>query len=139
MKKLISISLIALFLFSALQAQIQKVAMLEPIGTASSMQKAIIRASLSEAITNSGTFEALSRTDIDQVMNEFKFQEGGMVSDDQRKELGRLSGAELLCTTRLTSDGTDFFVESSLIEMESGRIIRTANELVSSTNSTLRR
>ncbi|MCL2511021.1 MAG: hypothetical protein FWF09_03110 [Bacteroidales bacterium] len=130
MMRFVSFLIIVLFGFTALHAQQQKVAMLEPLGTASSMQKAIIRASLSEAITNSGTYEALSRSDIDQVMNEFNFQLGGMVDDEQRKELGRMSGAELLCVTRLTSDGSDFFVESSLIDMESGRIVKTANELM---------
>jgi len=133
MKKFITISIIALLLFSAIQAQPKQVAMLEPLGTASSMQKAIIRASLAEAITNSGGYEALSRTDIDQIMNEFNFQMSGMVSDDQLKELGRMSGAELLCITRLTSDGSDFFVESSLIEIQSGRIVKTANELMAGT------
>ena len=68
-------------LFPALQAQ-KKIAMLEPVGNASAIQKRIFRASLAEAITNSRNYEALTRTDIDQIMNEFNFQDAGMVSDD---------------------------------------------------------
>ena len=126
----LSILLIALLLPMGLQSQVKKVAMLEPLGEATAMQKAIIRASLAEAITNVEGYEALSRTDIDQIMNEFDFQRGGMVSDEQRQRLGRMSGAELLCITRLTVDGNDFFVESSLIVVETGAIFRTANELM---------
>ena len=139
MKKVISISFLALFLLPALpaifvgaglapalSAQTKKVAMLEPVGKATDMQKRIIRASLAEAITNSGGYEALTRTDIDQIMKEHNFQTGGMVSDAQRKRLGQMSGAELLCIIHLTVDGTDFFVESEFVEMESGRIYKTA-------------
>ena len=106
--------------------------MLEPVGSVSNMQKAIIRAKLAEALTNSGGYEALTRTDVDDLLKEFNFQDGGMVSDAQRKRLGQMSGAELLCITRLTAESGFFFVESSLIEMESGKIAKTANQLMAS-------
>ena len=111
--------------------------MLEPLGSVSPLQKAIIKAKLAEAITNSGSYEALIRTDIDQLMKEFNFQEGGMVGDDQRKRLGRLSGAELMCITQLTSDGNYFFADCSLVELESGKIIKTANQLMSTSPTEL--
>ena len=130
MKKLITILFLVLLLPIALQAQIKKIAMLEPQGSVSPLQKAIIKAKLTEAITNSGSYEALNRTDIDQLMKEFNLQEGGMVGDDQRKRLGRLSGAELMCITQLTSDGNYFFADCSLVELESGKIIKTANQLM---------
>jgi len=42
MKKIITISVIAFFLFQALQAQPQKIAILEPLGNFSIIQKAAI-------------------------------------------------------------------------------------------------
>jgi len=112
-----------------------RVAMLEPVGNATAMQKAMIRGALTEAITNEKGYEALTRTEIDRLMEEYKFQESGMVSDAGRKELGRMSAAELLCITRLTREKDDFFVESSLIDIESGRMVKTATELIESTSA----
>lgn len=122
----------AVALSQTLQAQPKKVAVLEPIGNVTDMQKTIIRAKLAEALAKSGRYETLTRTNIDQLMNEFRFQNSGLVSDVQRQSLGKLSGAELLCITRLASEGDYFFVESSLIDMESGAIVETANQLMPS-------
>ena len=134
MKRINLILLIMTLVIISLQAQdVKKVAMLEPVGEASKMQKAIIRAKLAESLTNSGKYEALTRTDVDQILNEGNFQKGGMVSDAQRKKLGQMSGAELLCITRLTLEDGYFFVESSLIQMESGKIEKTDNQLMTAT------
>jgi len=124
-----------LSLSPGLRAQDSKirVAMLEPVGNATAMQKAVIRGALAEAITNERGYEALTRTEIDNVMKEYDFQDGGMVSDAGRAELGRMFAAELLCITRLTREKDYFFVESSLIDMESGRMVKTATELIEST------
>jgi uncharacterized protein YdaT len=96
------------------------------------MQKSIIRGSIAEALTNSGDYEALSRNDIDELLKEYKFQDSGMVNDEHRKELGKMSGAELLCIIRATSDKDETYVEASLIDVESGKIVRTATGLMSS-------
>ena len=133
MNRVFFVFLFAFLFANVLQAQTRRVAMLEPVGEATAMQKAIIRASVAEAITNVDGYEAITRTDIDQIMSEHDFQHGGMVSDAQRNRIGQMSGAELLCVTRLTLEDNSFFVESSLIEMESGRIVRTANELMTAT------
>jgi len=135
MKKILTIILSLLWL-SVIADQPIRVAMLEPIGNATAIQKRIIRAELTSAITNSGIYEAFTRADIDHIMNEFNFQSGGMVDDRMRQEIGRMSGAEIICIIRLTVDGTDFFVEAEFVEIQTGRITRTAHQLMpSSPNS----
>jgi formylglycine-generating enzyme required for sulfatase activity len=130
---------------AALQAQeaqpkpAKKVAVLEPTATNSNvttMQKEIIRGALEEAITNMPGYEAFTRTNIDAIVNEINFQQSGMVDDDQRKRIGMMSGAEYLCLSKLTVENNEFYISCSLVEVESGRISHTANELMPTTPRT---
>jgi len=124
--------LFAIICVGAVYGQPIRVAMLEPLGSVSNIQKAIIRAKLTEAFTNSGTYEALNRGDIDQLMKEYNFQNGGAVSEEQRQNLGRMSGAQLMCVTNVAADGKYFFAECSFIDLETGKIIKTQNQLIES-------
>lgn len=122
-----------------LNAQVKKVALLEPMAMSknvTTMQKEIIRAALEEAITSVEGYEAFTRTDIDAITSEMKFQQSGMVSDEQIKRMGAMSGADLICLTQVTLEEGDFFIKCSLIEVESGKIVRTANQLMKSTPRT---
>jgi len=118
---------------SVSQGRVRRVAMLEPVGSATPMQKRIIRASVAEALTNSGGYEALTRTDIDRIMNEYNFQKGGMVSDASRARLGRMSDAQLLCILKVETEGTGFHVYGELTELESGIMVQFADQLMRTT------
>ncbi|MDR0687976.1 MAG: SUMF1/EgtB/PvdO family nonheme iron enzyme [Prevotellaceae bacterium] len=111
----------------------KKVAVLEPTeasGNVTTMQKEIIRGALEEAITNMPGYEAFTRTNIDAIVNELNFQQSGMVDEDQRKRIGSMSGAEYICLSKLAVEGDEFYITCSLVEVESGRISHTANELM---------
>ena len=133
MKSVIRIFIIALFLPLALQAQTKKVVMLEPLGTDSTLQKTMIREKLAEAFTHSGKYKASFRADIDRLMNEFNFQQSGMLNDAQRKQLKQMSDADLMCITKLTSEEDASFMEVNLIELKNGKIFKTANQLTLNT------
>jgi formylglycine-generating enzyme required for sulfatase activity len=117
----------------------KKVAVLEPAvtsGDVTAMQKEIIRSALEEAITNTYGYEAFTRTNIDAIVNEISFQQSGLVDEDQRKRIGVMSGAEYICLSKLIVEGEEIYITCSLIEVESGRISHTANELIPSTPRT---
>jgi hypothetical protein len=105
MKRLITISILALFLFSSVQAQIKKVAVLEPLGNFSMIQKAILRAKLAETLTNSGTFEAFARN---------------------------YSEYDLECITQIIDENKTLLVECSLVEQESGNVVTTVTQHLTS-------
>jgi hypothetical protein len=136
MKKSTIIFIIALFLPLALPAQTKKIAMLEPLGTNSTMFKNSIRDKLADAFINYGDCKAYIRSDIDQLMNEFNFQENGMINDEQRKNLRRVSGAELMCITHITSEENYSFVECRLVELKSGIAVKAVNLLMQNTPDT---
>jgi formylglycine-generating enzyme required for sulfatase activity len=112
--------------------QDKKVAMLEPVvkgGSVTQIEKEIILAALEEAITNIPGYRAFTRLDVNQIAKELSFQRSGMVDDEQRKRIGAMSGASLICISQLTA-GTNILIKSSLVDVETGEIVHTANQLM---------
>jgi hypothetical protein len=135
MKKIL-ILMLAVLCTSIAFGQVKKVAILEPIargGTpVSPIQKEIVLGALEKAITNIDGYNAFTRTDIDAINFEQSFQQNGMVDDAQRKKLGTMSGVDYICISILTPDkeSGDIFIKCSLIEMKSGQLDNSDNELM---------
>lgn len=130
MRQILVILMSVLFLTSFAQEK-QKIALLEPrVGEGSTavsgMEKAMVRGELRKAMVNFAGFEAITRTDIDQMMKEQNFQRTGMVSDEQIKKLGELSGADYICVSTLTKSNTEFYLEAYLIHLKSGTMTNPA-------------
>ena len=130
MKKIFTI----LFLACATTMLCQKkVALLEPRSAEGSesiaaMEKAMIRGEMRKALIQMDGYEAFSRTDIDQVMNEQGFQRSGIVSDKDIHRLGEMSGADYICVTTITKSSTEFYLEAYLIDVETGKISSPASQ-----------
>lgn len=111
----------------------QKIALLEPrVGEGSTpvsgMEKRMVQGELRKAIVNFSGFEAFTRSDIDQMMQEQNFQRTGMVSAAQIKKLGEMSGADYICVSTLTKSNEEFYLEAYLIHLESGRMSNPASQ-----------
>lgn len=88
----------------------------------------MVRGELRKAICLHDGFRAFTRTDIDQLMKEYGFQNSGMVSDEQRKQVGKMSGADYICVSTLTKRNTQFYLEAYLIEVTTGEISHPATQ-----------
>ena len=113
--------------------QQKKIALLEPrIGDGSTgvsgMEKAMVRGELRKAIVNHTGYEAFTRADIDKLMSEQDFQRTGMVSDDQIKRIGVMSGADYICVSTLNKTNTEFYLEAYLVNVESAQISNPASQ-----------
>lgn len=111
----------------------KKIALLEPrVGNGSTevngMEKAMLRGELRKAISEFGDYEAFTRSDIDRMMEEYGFQNSGMVEDSQIKRIGEMSGADFICVSTITKSNEEFYVETYLIDMKSGKIINPAGQ-----------
>ena len=121
-----------LMLFSAgMYAQeVKRVAILETVdkeNKVSYANKLILRASLSKAITQTEGYEAYDRTDVDAIMSEQDFQRTGMVSNDQIKRLGEMTGANyiLVAEAAQLDDKKTMFITAKLLDVETARTIMT--------------
>ncbi|MBE6319790.1 MAG: hypothetical protein E7075_02375 [Bacteroidales bacterium] len=127
-----------LFLFllisGIMSAQVKRVAILETVdkqNNVSYANKIILRANLSKAITNTAGYEAYDRTDIDAIMGEQNFQRTGLVSNDQIKRLGEMTGANyILVAEAVVVDANNMFITAKLLDVETARTIITDNEVI---------
>lgn len=131
MKKLLFL-LLSVFALTT-TAQAQKIALLEPrIGegstSVSGMEKAMVRGELRKAIVNHTGFEAFTRADIDQLMQEQDFQRTGNVSEADIHRMGEMSGADFICVSTLNKSDDEFYLEAYLINVETGAISNPASQ-----------
>lgn len=130
-----------LFLFllisGIMSAQVKRVAILETVDRENKIQyanKLILRSNLSKAITNTEGYEAYDRTDIDAIMGEQNFQRTGMVSNDQIKKLGEMTGANyILVAEAVVVDARNMFITAKLLDVETARTIMTDNVMMGTT------
>ena len=130
--------LFILLLFSAMvSAQVKRVAILETVdreNKVSYANKLILRANLSKAITQTSGYEAYDRTDIDAIMGEQNFQRTGLVSNDQIKRLGEMTGANyILVAEAVVVDARNMFITAKLLDVETARTIMTDNVMMGTT------
>lgn len=122
----------------------KKVAILQVVdkeGKLSYADKLMIRSNMARAITNIEGYEAYNRTDIDAVLDEHGFQRSGLVSDDEIKEIEKMTGATYILKTEGTlSRNNNMFVEAQIINIQTLQIEVTDNKSISlsSDSETLR-
>ena len=130
-----------LFLFllisGMMSAQVKRVAILETVDKENKVSFAnilILRANLSKAITQTSGYEAYDRTDIDAIMGEQDFQRTGLVSNDQIKRLGEMTGANyILVAEAVVVDARTMFITAKLLDVETARTIMTDNMMMGTT------
>ena len=129
MKKILILLLSALSV--AIFAQEKQVAILEPIAMTkevSTMHRSMVRGEMVKAISRQSGYAAFTRTDIDQIMAEQKFQQSGMVDDATRKRIGAMQGVDYVCVTKITKEGNNYYLEANLVDIETGKISNPATQ-----------
>ncbi len=128
--------LFAILLLSVIEpymaySQNKKVAILEVVdreGTIGYGVKLMIRSNLASAITATPGYEGYDRVDMDQILGEHNFQRTGMVSEQQIKRLGEMTGAQyILVSEAIILKTNELFVASKILDIESAKILKYAN------------
>ena len=124
MQKLIITSLIALFSLAAMAQTERKVAIFDPAGSVGNSIREIAREEISSIIVNTGGYTVLERQLINRVLEEHRFQQGGLVDDTQASELGRMIGANFVVVTSISQLGANLYISCKMIDVETARIER---------------
>jgi hypothetical protein len=123
-------------LCSALAAQDLRMAVLQPVGAKeASPHFALVRNALSEVVAGANGFQAFDRARTDQILKEHSFQNNGLVSPKEARELGRMLGVDLICTTELQWMGDGLSINSSLIDIVTGEVVGAKSDLVGGESS----
>ena len=123
MKKVFILIFVAILIASALKAQDKKVAVFDPAGTVDSNIKDVVREEISSVIVNASGYVVLERQLINKVLEENKFQTGGMVDDSQISEMGRMMGANYVFVSSITDMGNNtYYISFKMIDVTTARI-----------------
>jgi hypothetical protein len=121
-----------LLLAGIVSAQVKRVAILETVDKENQIDYAyelLLRSNLSNAITRISGYEAYDRTDIDAIMSEQSFQRTGLVSSDQIKRLGEMTGASYILVAEMAKSGQQIIILSKLLDVETARTIMSDHEI----------
>ena len=125
MKKIIITFVIAILSITAM-AQDRKVAVFDPAGSVDKSLKEIVREEISSIIVNTGGFTVLERQLIDKVLEENRFQSGGLVDDSQISEIGKRMGANMVFVSSIMTmsgaGGDNYYVSCKMIDVQTARI-----------------
>ena len=133
---------IFLFIFlavsMALTAQTKKVAILETVDKEGNVPYAVrlmLRTNLTYAISNTPGFEGFDRVDMASIMGEQNFQRTGMVSDDQIRRLGEMTGcSSILVAEAALYDNSHIIVTAKILNVETASVENSAPPQIASTN-----
>lgn len=108
-----------------MQAQDEmKVAIFDPAGDVDVSLKNIIREEVSSIIVNTSGYTVLERQLINKVLEENKFQQGGLVDDSQISEIGKRLGANFVLISSVTPLGDSYYISCKMIEVLTARIAK---------------
>lgn len=83
---------------------------------------------LRSRLVNTRVFYVLEREQMDEVLNEQGFQQSGCVSDECLVEIGRLVGVQEMVGGSIGKIGQTYTLDLRIIDVETGRIIKTVSE-----------
>ncbi len=130
MKKILIIFLSVLSLTSLAQTQLKRVAILETVdknGDVNDGVEGLLRQCITFGINHVPGYEGYNRVNMSQITGEHSFQRTGYVSDDQIKELGKMTGAAyVLIAEAINYDAKHVLVFANLIDVVSGQVVNAS-------------
>lgn len=94
--------------------------------------KMMLTSSLTRAISKTAGYEAYDRVDLSAVLDEQSFQRTGMVSDQEIRKIGEMTGATfVLVTEAAPMDETCIVATAKIVNVESAKIENNAVAIVS--------
>ena len=134
MKNVFTILLLALAMTTMAQtAEVSKVAILETIDKDNSVdygKRLLVRNTLAKAITATPGFEAYDRVDLKTIFGEQDFQRTGNVSNDQIKELGRMTGAQYIMVPEIAKmDAKTYYITAKILDVETAQAISMSDAI----------
>ena len=127
MRRLLILLLLALSLTAFAQMEVKKVAILETVDKMGNVPYGVllqVRSSLTYAISSNAGYEGYDRVDMAAITGEQNFQRTGMVSDEQIKRLGEMTGAAyVLIAEAALYDDQNIIIAAKILDVETGGVM----------------
>ena len=128
MKRILFSLILAFLCLSAFaQTEVKKVAILETVDKMGNVPYGIlfqVRSSLTFAISSHAGYEGYDRVDMTAITGEQSFQRTGMVSDEQIKRVGEMTGAAyVLIAEAAIYDDQNIIMAAKILDVETGGVM----------------
>ena len=137
---LFSFCLILACISSFAQTEVKKVAILETVDKMGNVPYGIlfqVRSSLTFAISSHAGYEGYDRVDMTAITGEQSFQRTGMVSDEQIKRVGEMTGAAyVLIAEAAQYDDQNIIMAAKILDVETGGVVSSTPPAVESKEPT---
>lgn len=138
MKKHFLITLLLMAFAMAATAQNKKIAILETVDKKGNVPYGILlqlRSNLTYAISSTPGYEGYDRVDMAQIMGEHDFQRTGLVSDEQIRRLGEMTGASsILVAEAAFYDKDNIIITAKILNVETASVERSVPPQISGIN-----
>ncbi|MBP5477135.1 MAG: formylglycine-generating enzyme family protein [Paludibacteraceae bacterium] len=142
MKQLFLILLSALSLTTFARTDVKRIAILETVDKENKVaygMELMLRAALSEAITYTRGYEGYDRVDLKSITDEQSFQRTGMVSDEDIKKIGVMTGAQYVLVAEAAQlDAGHVVITAKILDVETARLTNTAYEMMGTASNELK-
>ncbi len=122
------------------QTDVKKVAILETVDKMGNVPYGIlfqVRSSLTFAISSHAGYEGYDRVDMTAITGEQSFQRTGMVSDEQIKRVGEMTGAAyVLIAEAAQYDDQNIIMAAKILDVETGGVVSSTPPAVESKEPT---
>ena len=122
------------------QTEVKKVAILETVDKMGNVPYGIlfqVRSSLTFAISSHAGYEGYDRVDMTAITGEQSFQRTGMVSDEQIKRVGEMTGAAyVLIAEAAQYDDQNIIIAAKILDVETGGVVSSTPPAVESKEPT---
>jgi len=129
--------LLALSVSTTSMAQNKKVAILETVDREGNVPYGVklqLRSNLTYAISNTNGYEGYDRVDMTQIMGEQDFQRTGMVSDEQIRKLGEMTGASSILVAEVAIyDSQNIVLTAKILNVETASVENSTPPIIVST------
>lgn len=137
MRKLMSVVVYVLILGLSATGQVKRIAILETLDKENKVPYAVevmVRSNLTKVISNTSGYEGYDRVNISEIMDEHDFERTGLVSEEQIRRLGEISGADfILVSEAVKFDESNIFVTAKILNVVSAKTEGSENALMGMT------
>lgn len=137
MKKTIFFILMLAAFSVAATAQNKKIAILETVDKKGDVPYGVLlqlRSNLTYAISNTPGYEGYDRVDMAQIIGEHDFQRTGLVSDEQIRKLGAITGcSSILVAEAAVYNKDNIIITAKILNVETASVERSVPPQISST------
>lgn len=138
MKKLYLITLLLMAFAMAATAQNKKIAILETVDKKGNVPYGVclqLRSNLTYAISSTPGYEGYDRVDMASIMGEHDFQRTGLVSDEQIRRLGEMTGcSSILVAEAAVYDASHIIITAKILGVETASVESSVPPIISSTD-----